>query len=433
MKQTFYILIFILSSSCSTAQFNPEPKQVTERYFPENEKIENVTPALKKKKGFTNHEELIDFLNTQKANHPNLVRIEFLGKSQKGYEIPIIYIGNTASNTVKVKVWMQGGLHGNEPGSTEGLLYLIYKLLNDDAYKYLFDRMELAIVPMANIDGYLKNDRYAANGLDLNRDQTKLMATESIILKRAFSNYNPQVALDFHEYNAYRKDFTKLSAFGITSAFDVMFLYSNNLNVPPNLRVVIDTVFVEEARHAMDLHQLRHHDYVSTHQHGGEIHFSQGSTSPRSSATSYALSNTISALIEVRGVNIGRTSFKRRINTTFLVALSFLETTYANQDLISSCIAQAIENEQAVVVKTSNKIVQDTLLVIDLENYTLIPFPIAVKNAKNTQIQLSRPKPDAYILLAELAYLVEKLSVLGLHHETLEKGVKSFFWGLAYI
>ena len=44
---------------------------------------------------------------------------------------------------------------------------------------------------MANIDGYESHDRYAANGLDLNRDQTKLMAKESVSLKQAFSDFSP--------------------------------------------------------------------------------------------------------------------------------------------------------------------------------------------------------------------------------------------------
>ena len=94
----------------------------------------------------------------------------------------------------------------------------MYQLLNNEKYQYLLNRLEFAIIPMANIDGFLKQERNAANGLDLNRDQTKLMAPESILLKQAFSNYNPEVALDFHEYNAYRRDFAKMGTFGLDSS-----------------------------------------------------------------------------------------------------------------------------------------------------------------------------------------------------------------------
>ena len=83
---------------------------------------------------------------------------------------------------------------------------LIDQLLNDSIH--LLNYLDIFIVPMANIDGYESHDRYAANGLDLNRDQTKLMAKESVSLKQAFSDFGPHVALDLHEYRPYRRDFT---------------------------------------------------------------------------------------------------------------------------------------------------------------------------------------------------------------------------------
>lgn len=260
----------------------------------------------------------------------------------------------------------------------------------------------------------------SANGLDLNRDQTKLMAPESVSLKQAFSDFKAHVALDFHEYNAYRRDFAKLASFGITSAYDVMFLYSNNLNVPENILKVIDTCFVDEARNSMDKQQLRHHDYISTRHDCGEIHFSQGSTNARSSATSYALASTISALIEVRGVNLGRTSFKRRINTTFLVGLSFLETSYKNVDLIHKHIEIATQSKQDVVVTTSTKSTVDTIEVIDMDKFELIRLHITLRDAKNVQAKLTRPKPDAYVLSHEQPELAQKLRVLGLDVQVLD-------------
>lgn len=402
------------------AQFNPEPKKLTELHFPENNSIEDVTPALKKNKGFTNYQELRDFLNEQKDKHSDLVEIQLIGKTQKGLDIPMMLINDKKSREPKIRVWLQGGLHGNEPGSTEGVLYLIYQILNNETYRYLLKRLEFAIVPMANIDGYLKLDRYAANGLDLNRDQTKLMAPESIVLKQTYSNYQAHVALDFHEYNPFRRDFAKLASFGITSAYDVMFLYSNNLNVPENIRNIIDTCFVEDARKSIDKHQLRHHDYISTHHDCGEIHFRQGSTSARSSATSYALTGTISALIEVRGVNLGRTSFKRRINTTFLVGLSFLETAYKNLEFIQKQIDSATNSKQDVVVSTSTPSTVDTIEVIDMDKFALMRLPITLKNAKHAQAKLTRSKPDAYILSHNMQELAEKLRILGLCVETLD-------------
>ena len=165
-KLIYYILIF--NFMVVNAQLNQEPKNITKKFFSELNNLENITPALKKKKGFTNYKELLSYIDEKVQKYPELVSSNFIGESQKGKKIPILYVSkNSDYNIKKLKVWMQGGLHGNEPASTESLLYLIHLILEDPAYQYLLDKIDLAILPMANIDGFLKNDRYAANGLSL--------------------------------------------------------------------------------------------------------------------------------------------------------------------------------------------------------------------------------------------------------------------------
>ncbi len=421
MKNFIYTITALLTVNIAFAQLNPEPKKVTKLFFPEDESVENVTPALKKKRGFTDYDELISFLKEQQNQHSDLVSIDYIGKSQKGYDIPIVYIKSNQGSKNKLKVWYQGALHGNEMATTESMLYIIYKLLNDDSLQYLYDKLDLAIVPMANIDGYLKSDRYSANGIDLNRDQTKLMAPETLVLKQRFSDYAPEVALDFHEYNPYRRDFAKMGDFGITSAYDAMFLYSSNLNVPENIRSLTDTLFVDDARAALDEHKYRHEDYMSTGDYFGEIHFNKGGSSARSSANSYALANSISSVIEVRGIRLGRTSFKRRINITYTIGISFLKTASEHVDLVKQTLKEAQSMRQKIAVKTAKRVYEDTIKVIDLDSYKLIDLPVTIRDAKGATATLTRKQPEAYILSKDLGFLVEKLKILGLEVETLEQ------------
>lgn len=402
------------------AQLNPQSKKITERYFQDADSLQDVTPALQKKRGFTDYEELIAFLEELKAKRPDYVIIEYIGESQKGKNIPQVRLTNPNSEH-KIKVWMQGGLHGNEPASTEGVLYLLYQLVNNPDYTYLLDKIELVVVPMANIDGYLKDSRYAANGLDLNRDQTKLMAPETIVLKQAFSDFNPQVSVDFHEYNAFRRDFMKMGSFGVAALYDIMFLYTGNLNVPENLRTFTNEQFINKARQALDKNGLRYHDYMSTGDYLGDTQFNLGSIHARSSATNNALTNSVSTLIEVRGVNLGRTSFKRRIATTFIIGLSYLKTAYASVDKVNEEIIQAEKNFQEVTVTSKRKVYQDTIQMIDLDSYDIIKMPITVRDALQSSPVLVRPKPEAYVLLPEQKELVEKLSILGINSETLQE------------
>lgn len=402
------------------SQLNPQSKKITEKFFQDSDAIENITPALQKKKGFTNYEELISFLNNLVIKHPEKIKLTYIGETQKGKQIPLVHLTNPNSKS-KIRVWIQGGLHGDEPASTEGVLYLLDKLLNDKNYIYLLDSLNLAVVPMANIDGYLEEDRYTANGLDLNRDQTKLMAPESIVLKKAFTSFNPEIGLDFHEYRPYRKDFAQLSSFGITSAFDAMFLYSGNLNVPENLRNLTSNLFVGNAKSQLDKNGLRHHDYITTDKFNGEIHFNQGSNNARSSATNYALNNMVSTLFEIRGVGIGRTSFKRRINTTFLIAVSYLKTAYNNVALVKDEIAKANIFKNDLVVTSSKTIYKDTIKAIDLDTDEMIDLEVTIRDALKSKPKTTRLRPKAYIIDKSEIGIIDKLKILGITIETLNR------------
>jgi hypothetical protein len=303
--------------------------------------------------------------------------------------------------------------------STEGMLFVLDRLLNDTSYRYLLNKLEIAIVPMANIDGYESEDRYAANGLDLNRDQTKLIIKESVFLKQAFSDFNPAVALDFHEFRPYRNEFTQLSTFGITARPDVMFMSSGNLNVPERLRNYTNERFVNNAKMALDKVGLVHREYLTSEKEQGDIHFNQGSNNARSSATSYALANTVASLIEVRGVGIGRTSFKRRIYTTFLIGVSYLTSAYDNTEEVVEILKHQETPNPLAVVTCKKEITNEPLTVIDLETNKEINIEVEIHNASRSTPLLTRTRPSAYLLDSSLTYLIEKLHTLGVRAEIL--------------
>ncbi len=410
MKTTVLLAFVLICLGFSTA-INPQSKKITKTFFQDFD-IEINTPAFKKDKGFTTYDELVAFLNNAKTMHPNTVAISYVGKSQKGKQIPLVVL-NKNGGEKELKVWIQGGLHGDEPASTEGVLYLIDQLLNNAEYSYLLDKLEIGIIPMANIDGYEKQDRYAANGLDLNRDQTKLMVQESVFLKQAFTNFGAQVAVDFHEYRPYRKDFAQLSDFGVTSRFDVMFLYSGNLNVPKNLRELTQNTFVKNATLSMDENGLVHHDYVTTTKILGDIHFNQGSNNARSSATNYALTNAISSLIEVRGVGLDRTSFNRRVYTTFLVAASYLKTSFNTSEQVKQAIATADKMQEDVTVTSKKHISKQPLKIIDLATCKEMELEVTIRDALNSSAVLQRKRPTAYLIHKDQTEIIKKLKVLG--------------------
>ena len=420
MKNTLIIILFLTTSFCAAQILNPQPKEVTQKFFPDFD-VEIPTPAFQKKKGFTTYAEMMAFLKPLVEQHQEIATLSYIGESQKGEKIPFLLVNKKKSNQEKVKIWIQAAIHGDEPASTEGVLLLIKKLLTDDSYQYLFDKLEIGIIPMANIDGFNKQLRDAKNGLDLNRDQTKLNAKESIILKQAFSDFNAEVALDFHEYRPFRRDFVHYAEYGVTNPYDVMFLYSGNLNVPENLREFTKNEFVDPAKSYLKENDLRSFDYFSTSDCQGYTCFNLGSINARSSATSYALTNAISTLIEVRGVGLGKTSFKRRTMTTFLIAESYLKSAYENSAVIKEVISEAIQKKDKAVIKSKRDVSKEQMKFIDLATNEMISEEVILRNALKSSATLTRKRPTAYVLLPSQEKLVKRLRVLGLEVKELNK------------
>ena len=53
-----------------SAQLNQEPKKITKKFFSDLNNLENITPALKKKKGFTNYQELLTYIDEKVEKFP---------------------------------------------------------------------------------------------------------------------------------------------------------------------------------------------------------------------------------------------------------------------------------------------------------------------------------------------------------------------------
>ena len=413
MRCKFSILFFLFFISVNSQ----DSKKITEIFFYDFD-IEIPTPAFDKKKGFTKYDEMIAFLDNIKANFPEKISIKYIGKSQKGKEIPMVFLGNQKSPLIKT--CFMGGLHGNEPAGTEGMLLLINNLLKVDSIAKILDKVNLAIIPMANIDGYEKQSRYANNGQDLNRDHTKLTNPEMIAIKKAINNFSPDLMVDFHEYKPYRVDFVKFGEYGTTSMFDCMFLYSGNLNVCPLIKETIESKFIPDATKKLDFYKLKYHNYLSSKHKNNKIYFNLGSVSPRSSATSFALSNCISLLMEVRGVGLKRDSFKRRIFTTYLLANSFLKTAINQSSYITNEIKNCNTFPEEIVIKYKKEKIPYKLNMIDVYNHKVIPVDILLYSGLNCKKEITRKRPNYYIIHKDLNIVASKLNILGLNIDTLK-------------
>ena len=111
----------------------------------------------------------------------------------------------------------------------------------------MLNHIAVALVPIANVDGYAIQQRRSADGYDLNRDQSKLEDAVTLLLKQSYQQWNPDVALDIHNIHLYVVSFNLLRGVPTANAADVLFLPTGHLNAPLALRTLSEELFRREA------------------------------------------------------------------------------------------------------------------------------------------------------------------------------------------
>jgi hypothetical protein len=165
---------------------------------------------------------------------------------------------------------------------------------------------------------------------------------------------------------------------------------------------------------------LNYCEYFTTDHELGDVHFNQGSNSARSSATSFALANTISTLVEIRGIGLGRTSFKRRIFTGYTIGLAYLKTAYEKFDEVNAVLQPKPAERTTAVVKSKKHTQVSPLTFIDIKTNSEITVNLTVNNASKGIPTLTRSLPAAYLIEATEQEAIKKLKILGVKVEQLE-------------
>jgi len=121
--------------------------------------------------------------------------------------------------TGKLRVYIQGNIHGGEVEGKESAQMLLRDLAQGKRAEWL-QSMVLLVAPIYNADG---NERIALNnrgpqhgpmggqgqrpnaqGLDLNRDHMKLDSPEARAVVQLMNDYDPHVSMDLHTTNGTR-------------------------------------------------------------------------------------------------------------------------------------------------------------------------------------------------------------------------------------
>ena len=181
----------------------------------------------------TSYEDLTEFVH-QLDQSSDLLNVEILGRTVEGRNLYVMKFSNSefGKDKSKIRVLIFAQQHGNEQSGKEGALLLAKELLKPEN-KYLFDKIDFALVPQMNPDGSEKNKRRNGNDMDLNRNHLILTEPETISLHKLFNEYLFEVTMDVHEYSPYGGDWEK---YGYRRNFNETVGTITNINISEDLR-----------------------------------------------------------------------------------------------------------------------------------------------------------------------------------------------------
>ena len=171
----------------------------------------------------SSHSDVLAFIDSLEARGAGIKRW-VLGKSTEGRVLPVVLASRPlvssaeeAAATGKPIVWLQANIHAGEVEGKEAAQMLLRDLTLGQL-RPLLDSVILLVVPIYNADG---NESWApgdinrpgqngpavvgrranGQGLDLNRDYTKLEAPETRAAAELIDRWNPHLFIDLHTTN----------------------------------------------------------------------------------------------------------------------------------------------------------------------------------------------------------------------------------------
>jgi hypothetical protein len=186
----------------------------------------------------TSYEVLTDYIQ-QLDEESDLLKVETIGQSVQGRNLYAVKFSTSefGKDKSKLKVLFFAQQHGNEQSGKEGALLLAETLLKPEN-RYLFEKIDFAIVPQMNPDGSEANTRRNGNNMDLNRNHMILTEPETQALHRLFEKYMFEVSMDVHEYSPYSEEWEK---YGYRKNADVTLGATTNPNISEAIRNLSNT------------------------------------------------------------------------------------------------------------------------------------------------------------------------------------------------
>lgn len=346
--------------------------------------------------------------------------------SEEGRTFPYVFLSNAGGNmtsngtSAKVRIWLQAAVHGNEPAGDQAMLALLGKMdANQTWAASVLDKAEIMILPRYNPDGTAYFQRTLATNYDPNRDHTKLARQQTRDIKKTFTSFAPHVVADMHEYGAS----ARYGGLYVPGA-DALYAAAKNLNINQEIRTLSEELFAPAIGADLEAKGLRWEPYVTgatSMEANSIITYYEAGSDAKIGRNGMGLTQCITFLFEMRGIGIADQEFHRRT----VAGLSMLESTVQiavdNAEQVLSTIEGGIENfissTEPIVITDSSEMSMRNWTFVEYESGDVVQVPVEFYSTTPTIANLTRARPEAYIIPRAWADLVTRLEFSGLEVE----------------
>jgi hypothetical protein len=357
-------------------------------------------------------------------------------KSEQGRAIPYMFLTqpsdtvtgfyavNGTKDANKVRVYLQGAIHGNEPAADQGIMALLGKLdANQTWTASLLEKLDILILPRYNPDGVSYFQREFGSNIDPNREGTKLVKQQSRDIRSLISSFDPHVAADMHEYGG-----SPVYGGVYRHGTDALIAGAKNLNIHPDIRELTESTFSSGMSAALEARGLRVEPYVTgptSKIEGAPIVFTEASAAPTTGRNAMGLSQAVVVLCELRGIRLANQHFQRRTASSLIMLEAMLQIAHDNAasvlQTINTSVADFVSSSADIVLTDSQPSSNRTFTMVDIRNGSLVEAPVQFLSSTPALANVTRSRPSAYLIPRDWTTVVDRLSAMGVEFEELKQ------------
>jgi hypothetical protein len=377
----------------------------------------------------TPHAEMMEFLDAVASASPN-IELRSMGSSVEGRDLPYLQVSSGAfgeDRNARTMVLIFASQHGNEPSGKEASLELVLELARGD-HDDILEEVDLLLVPQVNPDGGERHQRTNAEGVDLNRSHLILNGPEVEALRELFHEWEPEVAVDVHEYFPWSDAWLER---GWLRLFDVQIGLATNLNTPAPIRAASEERFLSRIVQELEEDGFTAHNYIV----GSPDGLRWSTTNINDGRQGFAILHTLSFIYEGKRDQEPAGNIRRRAAGQRAAMESLLRFAAEEGDEIRRTVRQSRERARAGGIETFHLTMGrdhgDGPLEIPVEQVVQEGDEWVVQDTATAVIEEWRPEvtqgrntalPEGYLIPGTLPEVIRLLERHRVRLEVLDEG-----------